>query len=266
VRKTAGVLLVVVLSTATLSGCRDAEPPVPVSRSTVPVTVSDPGVVVLRAIRTGGVGGAGGPGDVPDFSLYADRRVITRGDDGSALSTRLDQTEFDGLIAAASDAGLGKPRRLPEPTSGPVISDTTNLSFVFAPDGKARKTSVEGVEYDGDDRARLDQLYDTLVDSSPSSDQPYETERIALLSEQLVPPEDDPGLPWPLRIRPARQSSYRPTCQLLDPADARTLTDLLDDNPAALLWSHPTGQFQVRPRPLLPDEHDCAALRGVEPV
>ncbi|GAB3412144.1 hypothetical protein [Flindersiella endophytica] len=265
-RKSTGVSIVVGLVAASLAGCQHADSHEPAPSPTSRVSVSDPNVVVLRAIRTGGDFGVRSAGEVPDFSLYADRLFITHDEDGVPLSVRLEPAEFDNLISAADAAGLGKPRRLAKPSGEPAIPDATDLSFVFAPDGKARDTFVQGIEYEGTDRDRLADLYDELLDNAPSDDETYETDRVTLLSEQLIPPEEDPGIPWPLRVQPVRPSSYRPTCQRLDPKDTETLTDLLAGNPEALLWAHRIGQFQVRMRPLLPDERGCEDLFDVEPV
>src|SRR4051812_1818442 len=69
--------------------------------------------LVLRTTTSGGFAGFGGPGSIPDFSLYGDGRAIVR---SPALTEyRLTPRALKRLVTAALDAGLATPRTVDDP-------------------------------------------------------------------------------------------------------------------------------------------------------
>ncbi len=85
---------------------------------------------------TGGIGGLGGPGAMPDFSLYGDGTAIAGGTQPTEY--RLTTQALRRLVAAASKARLGTPRTVDNPN----IADATYTVITFVTGGRARVTKI----------------------------------------------------------------------------------------------------------------------------
>ena len=212
-----------------------------------------PDALVLRTRTTGGIAGLGGPGTMPDFSLYGDGRAITGGPHPTEY--RLTQPALRRLVAEASKAGLAEPRTVDDPH----IADATYKVITFVAGGRPRTTKViqEG-GHSGDPAVRF---LPRLVPSSwPPGDQagaprPYEPRRVAVLAAS-APGDGSTAPKWPLRPLGTGTQVGGRTCAVLtggEAAKARRLTGRPE-------WRDHGRTYRVTVRPLLPDESGCAAL------
>ena len=77
-------------------------------RTGVPASPGDGDALVLRTMTTGGIAGLGGPGAMPEFSLYGDGRAIIGGP--HPMEYHLTGAAVRRLVAEAQRAGLATPR------------------------------------------------------------------------------------------------------------------------------------------------------------
>jgi hypothetical protein len=205
-----------------------------------------PGTLVLRTMTSGGFAGLGGPGSLPDFSLYGDGTAITR----NLTEYHLTPQAFRRLVAEASEAGLATPHTVDDPK----IADATYTIVTFVTGGRPRTSKIIQVgERRGADPAtaflrRLDPATWPRSDlaAAPRS---YRAARVAVLAS----PAEGSGPPWPYRPLGSGPRVGTRTCMVLSVRDGAKAA-------AQPIWRDRGQTFRVSVRPLLPDESGCAAL------
>jgi hypothetical protein len=207
--------------------------------------------LVLRTKTTGGIAGLGGPGTMPDFSLYGDGRAITGG--ARPTEYRLTPQALRRLVSEASEAGLARSRTVDDGN----VADATYKVIIFVTGGRPHTTKlIQEGRHAGDPAARF--LARLVPSSWPRGDQsadprPYRPSRVAVLAA----PAGDGGAPkWPFApLRTGTRVGGR-TCTVLTGRDAASVQRLEGRS----AWRDRGRTFRVTVRPLLPDERDCSAL------
>jgi hypothetical protein len=207
--------------------------------------------LVLRTMTTGGIAGLGGPGTMPEFSLYGDGRAIT----GGTLPTeyRLTPQALRRLVSAAAEAGLAKPRTV----DNPRVADAMYKVITFVTGGRARTTKViQGGGRTDDPAAKF--LTRLAPASWPRGDQasaprPYHPSRVAVLA---VASPGGTGPKWPFRPLDTGTRVGTRSCTVLSGGDVAKVQRAATRSQ----WRDGGRTYRVTIRPLLPDERDCAAL------
>lgn len=207
--------------------------------------------LVLRTMTSGGFAGLGGPGTLPEFSLYGDGRAITGGTQPTEY--HLTPQALRRLVSAASEAGLATPRTVDNRN----IADATYKVITFVTGGRPRTTKIvqEGGRA-GDPAAKFLTRLDPT--SWPRGDQtsdprPYRPSRVAVLA---VSSPDGTGPKWPFKPLNAGTRVGTRSCSVLTGGDVAK-AQRMAGRPQ---WRDGGRTYRVTIRPLLPDEHDCAAL------
>jgi hypothetical protein len=232
-----------------VSGCA-GDSQAQVGDSTSP-SLGSADALVLRTMTTGGFAGLGGPGTLPDFSLYGDGRAVTGG--RQPTEYRLTSQALRRLVTDASKAGLATPRTVDDPN----ISDATYKVITFVTGGRARTTKVVQEGGRADDPAK--KFLARLVPANwPRGDQasaplPYRPSRVAVLA--VASPGSGPK--WPYGPLTSGTRVGTSGCTVLTGADATKAQRMAT---ARTQWNDRGKSFRVRIRPLLPDERDCAVL------
>lgn len=221
-------------------------------RTGVPASPGDGDALVLRTMTTGGIAGLGGPGAMPEFSLYGDGRAIIGGP--HPMEYHLTGAAVRRLVAEAQRAGLATPRTVDDRN----IADATYKVITFVTGGRARTTKIIQEGGDPSDPAR--RFLPRLAPSGwPRSDQPapakaYRPARVAVLAG--VAPAGGAAPEWPLgRLTSGTRVGTR-ECTVLTGGDAAKAQRLTTPGQ----WRDHGTTYRVVVRPLLPDEHDCGAL------
>ncbi|GAB3985298.1 hypothetical protein GCM10029978_097760 [Actinoallomurus acanthiterrae] len=243
-----------VLAAAGCSGRSEAklDPSSPPAPSSAPVTLGRG--LVLRTSTSGGFAGLGGPGSLPDFSLYGDGRAIAGS--GPLTEYRLTPQALRGLVAAAQEAGLATPRTV----ASPHVADAMYKVITFVVDGRPRTTKVVQPATDARTAAflaRLDPAKWPRGDLA-ASPRPYRPAKVAALA---VPGAAAGARSWPFTA-PLGSGTRVGTkiCTLLTGADARTAVRLSSPAGRWSDWEDHGRPYRVQFRPLLPDEASCSAL------
>jgi hypothetical protein len=209
--------------------------------------------LVLRTKTTGGFAGLGGPGTMPDFSLYGDGRAITGG--AHPTEYHLTPQALRRLVADASAAGLARSRTVDDRN----MADATYKVITFVTGGRPHTTKViqEGRHADDPDARFLPRL---VPSSWPRGDQsadprPYRPSRVAVLAA-TAPAGGSDAPKWPLKPLSTGSQVGGRTCTVLTGRDAAS-AQRLAGRPQ---WRDRGQTYRVTVRPLLPDEPDCAAL------
>jgi hypothetical protein len=208
--------------------------------------------LVLRTVTSGGIAGLGGPGTLPDFSLYGDGRAITGG--AHPTEYHLTQQALRRLVADAAKAGLATPRT----ADNPNVSDAMYKVITFVTGGRARTTKIIQGGGRADDPAA--KFLPRLVPANwPRGDQTsdpraYRAKRVAVLA--FASPGEGTGPKWPLKPLASGTPVGGRTCTVLTGGDVAK-AERLADRPE---WRDHGQSFRVTIRPLLPDEQNCAAL------
>lgn len=209
--------------------------------------------LVLRVRTSGGFAGLGGPGSMPDFSLYGDGRAITGG--AHPTEYHLTREAFERLVADASRAGLATPHT----TGNPRVADAMYKVVTFVTGGRARTTRI--IEGGGDPTDPAARFLARLVPARwPRGDQsadprPYQPARVAVLA---VASPGQNGPTWPFKPLGSGIRVGTRTCTLLTGTDVARVQRVA----GRPQWRDGGQTFRVTIRPLLPDERDCAALRA----
>lgn len=205
--------------------------------------------LVLRTRTTGGIAGLGGPGSLPDFSLYGDGRAIAG---GRALTEyHLTPQALRRLVAEASEAGLATPRTIDDPN----MADAFYKVVTFVTGGRARTSKI----IQGGGGGRVARFLERLNPSTwPRADltadpRPYRPERVAVLAA----PGEGTGPTWPLRSLASATKVGVRGCTVLTGDDAAKAQRI---STRSALWTDHGKVYRVTVRPLLPDETGCAAL------
>jgi hypothetical protein len=230
-----------------VAGCA-GNPPAQAGDSTSPSpTMSHgPGALVLRTMTTGGFAGLGGPGSLPNLSLYGDGTAITR----NLTEYHLTPQAHRRLLAEAEKAGLATPHTVDDPR----IADATYTVVTFVTGGRARTSRIIQVG----DRSHSDPAAGFLRRLDPAdwprgdlttAPHPYRAARVAVLAG----PDQGTGPDWPYRPLGSGPQVGGRTCTVLSARDGAKAG-------VHPLWRDRGQTFRVSVRPLLPDEPGCAAL------
>ncbi|MBW8486258.1 hypothetical protein [Actinomadura parmotrematis] len=223
-----------------------ATPTTPTTPTTGPSAApTAPGELVLRWRLTGGIAGMGGPGTVPDFSLYGDGRAFAKG-----LEYRLKPDALQRLLDGARAAGLGTPRHIERGQ----VADVRVLVLTFG----AARTTISQPEAENVPQTRFWKRLDpagwaTSDQAAPAK--PYVAERAAVIAGDTGE-EPGPAKPWPLAALGGGQQALGGLCTVYTGADARTAQRVAASREAR--WRSGGKVYSVRLRPLLPDERTCA--------
>lgn len=206
--------------------------------------------LVLRTRTTGGIAGFGGPGSLPDFSLYRDGLAIAG--NRSPVEYHLTPAAVRRLVAAASGAGLGHRHDVTDPQ----LTDAIYKVITFVTGGRAVTSKI--VQPGGGSRigAFLDRLDPARWPHSDltAAPRPYHPQRLAVLA---VPVADGSGPAWPLGPLAAGTPVGTRTCTVLTGGDMTQAERLAAKGDR---WTDHGRTYRVTLRPLLPDESGCAAL------
>lgn len=254
----AALIGVAVLTSCAVTGCTGdsqaqvGDSPAQAGDSTSPDLGSGE-ALVLRVRTTGGIAGLGGPGSMPDFSLYGDGRAITGG--RRPMEYRLTRQAFQRLVTDARKAGLATPRT----AVNPRIADAMFKVITFVSGGRARTTKVIQGGGDPSDPA-LGFLPRLTPANWPKSDQaaparPYRPARMAVLA--VATPEEGGAPKWPLKPLASNARVGTSECTVLTGADVARAERLMTGRTR---WHDRGTTYRVVFRPLLPDERGCAAL------
>ncbi|WP_067490275.1 hypothetical protein [Actinomadura hibisca] len=209
---------------------------------------------MLRWRTTGGIAGLGGPGALPEFSLYGDGRAVVR-PQGQASPTalreyRLKPDALQRLLAQARTAGLERGRTL-----GPQdVADAMVLEYTM---GSAR-TRIYQPEMQKIPAVRFQKRLDPTGWASADQAAParaYPVERIAVLAGETGS-QGGPSKPWPLASLGKGEQAAGGLCTVFTGRDARTAAGLAQERPDGG-WLSDGKVYSARFRPLLPDEKTC---------
>jgi hypothetical protein len=242
--------IVALACAGTLAACDGAsgmeEPPhsLPAKSSAAPAPDARRGErLVLRMRQTGGIAGMGGPGGLPDFSLYSTGRALVAAQ-GRLTEYRLKPAALNRLLGEARAAGLGRSHTV----SAGRVADAITLEFTM---GDAH-TKIVQPESQPDPavrfRARLD------PGTWPASDlasgrAPYKPSEVAVLASKGAV-ADGPVRTWPLAPLGKGAQVGAGVCTLAAPAKVPATSP-------STAWRSAGKTYTVRLRPLLPDEHTC---------
>ncbi|QKG25707.1 hypothetical protein [Actinomadura verrucosospora] len=248
-------MIVALACAGTLTACGDAsgvaKPPhtlEPGGSTATPAKDSPHGEhLVLRMRKRGGMAGLGGPGALPDFSLYSTGRAVTASQ-GKPTEYRLKPAAVNRLLADARAAGLGRSH-----TVGPGnVSDAFILEFTMG--GAHSSIAQPGSRPDPAPafQKRLDPSTWATSDVA-SGPAPFKPSKVAVLASQGAV-ADGPVKTWPLAPLGQGARVGAAVCTVASPAKVPATSP----NTA---WRSGGATYTVRVRPLLPDEHSCADLR-----
>ncbi|GAA4240540.1 hypothetical protein GCM10022254_65590 [Actinomadura meridiana] len=245
---------------AALTSCGDGSAttgPPPSSPAPAPSTTSPTGTpandspagekLVLRWRKTGGFAGVGGPGSVPEFSLYSSgRAVVSAGPPQNKLTEyRLKPEALKALLDGARAAGLGR--------SHTVGSEKIMDAFVTVITmGGATTRVIQAESQGGPEAAFLKRLdphgWGPAELASPAK--PYAPEKTAVLAGVAG---GGAAKKWPLGPLAHGARVGGATCTLVPSSKV----------PASVpgtVWSSDGQSYSIRLRPLLPAESTCSDI------
>jgi hypothetical protein len=222
--------------------------------------------LLLRGQISGGFIGRGGPGALPEFSLYDDGSAIISkggpGDIGPPTEYRLTSAALRRLITDAYAAGLNRSRTVDR--AG--VADATYLTLRFTAGGRTATTRIVQIETENDPAERFwTQRLHPDGTGFPKTDlardpAPYRPARLAALASEAGQSAPERPMDWPLAPlgRGVRVGGL--FCTLLTGRELVKATRLLTPAVAGRQWRSDGKVYLLRPRPLLPDESSCRAL------
>ncbi|MGP4026966.1 hypothetical protein [Actinomadura sp. 3N407] len=205
--------------------------------------------LVLRRRETGGIAGIGGPGSVPEFSLYSSGRAIvaSEGARGGLTEYRLKPEALQRLLDGARAAGFGRSHTV----GSDRIADAV-ITVVTMGDAKTRIIQPES-------QAGAEAKFLKRLDPAgwPASDQaappePYTPERTAVLAGQ-TPGTGATVKEWPLGPLGDGVRAAGAICTLAP-------SGKVPETRGGVVWRSEGGTYSVRLRPLLPGESSCRDL------
>ncbi|MFC5752019.1 hypothetical protein [Actinomadura rugatobispora] len=219
-----------------------------------------PGGPVLRWRMTGGFAGLGGPGSLPEFSLYGDGRAIASARTGSAAPLpvlreyRLTAQALRRLLDEARAAGLDRPRTI---GSGRV-ADAMILEISMG----AARTRIEQPE--GQPGLPAVRFWKRLDPQGwPRADQAapprhHRSARVAVLAgESPAAPGQDVS-DWPLNRPLGRgEQAAGGLCSVVAGEDRDTAVKHVATAGTDHRWRSGGRVYSVRLRPMLPEERTC---------
>ena len=261
--------------------------PAPAQTPAAPAYVigGDPNQLVLRIDTQGGLIAPGYfLAHFPDFSLYADGRVITPGAVETIypapllpniLETKLTPAELQKVLAASDQAGLLGPDASYDAAH---VADAGTTTFATTVDGKTHRISAYGLGI-GDDptldpavaqaRSKLQAIQAEMFDLSSFlgrtiDESPYAPAAMRVFvgaASQVDPPLTQQEVAWPLSLDPASGATTMTPgtrCLLVTGPDLDRFLPVARTANALTVWKGAVGRYSVQVRPLLPDEKGCA--------
>lgn len=237
------------------NGTAGSPPPSPAASSSPAGDPPSGEHLVLRMRRTGGIAGIGGPGSVPEFSLYSSGRAIAsedtavsgRGTPPELTQYRLEPEALQRLLDEARAAGFGRSHTV----GSERIADAV-ITVVAMGDAKTRIIQPEAAA--GRESAFLKRLD---PEGWPESDQaeppePYTPGRTAVLAGETLGTagtvED-----WPLGPLGDGERAAGAICTLIP-------SGKVPETRPGTVWRSEGKTYAVRLRPLLPGESSCKDL------
>ena len=201
--------------------------------------------LVLRWRKTGGIAGLGGPGSLPDFSLYSTGLAVAPAQ-GVPTEYRLKPDALRRLLDEARAAGLGRSHTV----GAGNVADA--ITVVVTMDGAT--TRVVQPESQAGPEARFLKRLDPAA--WPASDLagkpgPYEPEKTAVLAG---PPTGGAVKTWPLE--PLGKG-----VQVAGAVCTEAPTGKVPAMSPDTAWRSGGQTYSVRLRPLLPDESSCQDVK-----
>ncbi|MFB4312564.1 hypothetical protein [Actinomadura sp. 21ATH] len=233
------------------------------ARSEPPSPRSDParqepardGTLALRWRMTGGIAGLGGPGTVPEFSLYEDGRTIVREErTGQLREYRLHPAAARKLLLEARAAGLDRSRTY---GSEAQIADAMVLVITM---GGARTRVVQPEAQHVPAVAfwkRLDPKgWPRAEQQAPPGE--YRSARVAALAGESPPSNGQAVSDWPIdRPLGAGERAAGALCTVYSGDDRDTAVKHVATASGDHRWRSAGKVYSVRLRPLLPEEKTC---------
>lgn len=245
------------LAACALTACGDGSgetgppaPPAPSASATSSPAKDGPAGerLVLRWRRTGGIAGIGGPGSVPEFSLYSTGRAVaaSRGVAGELTEYRLKPDALRRLLAEARAAGLDRSHTVGSDRIADAIITVVTMggatTRIIQPESQA------GPE--GRFLKKLDPAGWAASDQS-AKPEPYTPKRTAVLAGETT--TGGTAEEWPLEPLGDGVRVAGAICTLAPPAKVPAT------KPGAT-WRSEGKTYSVRLRPLLPAESSCQDL------
>lgn len=222
-------------------------PPAPATSATSSPAKDTPAGehLVLRQRQTGGIAGLGGPGSVPDFSLYSTGRAVVASQ-GGLTEYHLTPEALRRLLDGARSAGLDRSHTVGSDRIADAVIDVVTM-------GGATTRIIQPESQAGPEARFLRRLDPARW---PASDQsakpkPYTPEKTAVLAGEMT--EGGGVREWPLEPLGDGVRVAGAICTL---APSRKLPDT---KPGAA-WRSEGKTYSVRLRPLLPGESSCRDL------
>ncbi|XRQ04214.1 hypothetical protein ACN3XK_47695 [Actinomadura welshii] len=206
--------------------------------------------LVLRLRRTGGIAGIGGPGSVPEFSLYSSGVAIaaseqpdSRPPDKEMTRYRLKPEALQRLLDGARAAGFGRSHTVGSDQIADAIVTVVTL-------GDATTRIVEPGMATSAESAFLKRLDPDgwSADDQAAPPRPYTPERTAVIAGEITGNGD--ARPWPLGPLGDGVRAAGGICTL---APSAKVPGTRPGDP----WRSEGKTYSVRLRPLLPGESSC---------
>lgn len=201
--------------------------------------------LVLRRRQTGGIAGVGGPGSVPEFSLYSTGRAVVASH-GELTEYHLTPEALRRLLDGARSVGLDRSHTVGSDRIADAIVDVVTMG--------AATTRIIQPESQAGPEARFLRRLDPA--GWPASDQsakpkPYVSKTTAVLAGEMA--GGGSAERWPLEPLGDGVPVAGAVCTL---APSRKLPDTKPGS----VWRSAGRTYSVRIRPLLPGESSCRDL------
>ncbi|WP_433790183.1 hypothetical protein [Actinoplanes sp. CA-252034] len=257
--------------------------------SAAPVTEStpaDPTIALRVEYRGGYVPAETIPSRIPLFSVYADGRAISEGPvtliyPGAALPNlreiKLSEAQVRQLTADAVAAGVSSGSDFGTPGVADIPS--TRISVVTAggeqsvevmalSEARPDDTSLTASQQAARKKlsAFVKSLHDLFAEGGSPAAAPYRAERVAVLASPYQQTDDGiVGAPvkWPAAELPGPflNEQLRINCLTVEGAAKDEVLAAAIDANERTPWESAGKKWQIKFRPLLPDEKECADLR-----
>ncbi|MCO8277468.1 hypothetical protein M1L60_43505 [Actinoplanes sp. TRM 88003] len=243
---------------------------------------------LLQVRRGGGLAGLEPPvAEMPAVSLYADGRLITPGPQiliypppalPSVQLQRIGVSRAQELAEQAVAAGV----RPGADFGDPRIPDATTTWITVNDSGARASVAIVGLREAGDDDADLTaaqraarrdvkalvrELEGLSTAESLPGPEPYRAGTIAVLVRPHTPGSPDPASPAPVKAWPGPPlpGSELPGenwtgCVIAGGSDVERIRSAAEDASTMTAWTSQGQTWQLRIRPLLPDESQCGDL------
>ena len=249
---------------------------------------ADADQLVVRVESVGGfVPAEQNLGRLPSVSVYADGRVITQGPvpmiyPGPALPNLQVQVITPELVRElarqGAEAGVGKATDYGRPnvadapsTKVTVVTGTTEQTVSVEALSEAQATDPNLTAAQRDARTKLSKYVNKVQELTAATGMPpstaYDPAAVAVLARPWVEPGADPKSParaWPGPALPGTliSDNLGIGCVTVTGAEKDTVLAAAGKATAVTPWTMAGKKYGITFRPLLPDEKDCAVLKG----